>query len=64
MGNLVVILNEEELLELQAVLMDRDEAGALEFLQARIAPKIPRKGNAPCDSTRLNPFLLKSRPEG
>ena len=63
MGNLVVILDEEEILELQAVLIDRDEAGAREFLQARIAPKIRRKGNAPCDSTRLNPFLLKSDPK-
>ena len=64
MHKLVLTLNEEESLELQAVLIDRDEAGALEFLQARVAPKIPRKGSAPCDSTRLNPYLLRSDPKG
>jgi len=26
-----------------------------------VAAKMPVKGNAPCDSTRLNPYLL--RPE-
>lgn len=61
MSKLVVTLEEEDLLELQAILIDRDAAAALLFLQNRIAPKIPRKGTAPCDSTRLNPYLL--RPE-
>ena len=64
MGKVVVTLSQEELLELQAILIDRDQEGALEFLQARIAPKIPRKGSAPCDSTRCNPFLLKPDPKG
>ncbi len=61
MSKLVVTLDEEDLLELQAVLIDRDEAAALQFLLTRVAPKIPHKGTALCDSTRLNPYLL--RPE-
>ena len=62
MHKLVLTLSEEEVLELQAVLIDRDEVEALKFLQTRIAPKIPRKGSAPCDSTRCNPYLLRSDP--
>ena len=36
-------------------------SAALEFLETRVASKIPEKGTAPCDPTRLNPYLL--RPE-
>ncbi len=60
MSKLVVTLSEEDLLELQKILMDEDEEAALQFLQTRLASKIPRKGTAPCDSTRLNPYLLRS----
>ena len=56
---LAIVLEEETLLELQQVLLDRDGPGALEFLQKRIAGRIPAKGTAPCDSTRLNPYLLR-----
>lgn len=62
MGKLVVTLSEEDLLELQTILMDEDEEAALQFLQTRLVSRIPQKGTAPCDSTRLNPYLL--RPEG
>lgn len=61
MTRLAVTLEAEDLLELQAILIDRDEAAALEFLETRVAAKIPEKGTAPCDSSRLNPYLL--RPE-
>jgi len=64
MNRLVVTLDEEDLLELQAILMDRDEAGALQFLEARVAPRIPQKGSAPCDSTRRNPYLLRPDHKG
>jgi hypothetical protein len=60
MSKLALILEEEELLQLQQVLLDGDEAGALRFLKTRIAPKIPAKGTAKCDSSRSNPYLLKS----
>ena len=60
MGKIVVTLNDEDLLELQAVLLDADEPAALEFLRMRIAPRIPVKGSAACDSSRLNPYLRKS----
>ncbi len=57
MNNVVITLEEEDLIELQVVLLDEDEAGALEFVRTRIAGKIPTKGMAPCDSSRLNPYL-------
>ena len=62
MHEVVVRLGEEDLVELQAVLLDEDEGAALEFLKARIAPRIPAKGTAPCDSSRRNPYLWKSAP--
>ena len=58
MHEIVVTLDGDDLLELQAVLIDEDASAALEFLQTRLAPKLPKKGTAPCDSTRLNPYLL------
>lgn len=62
MHKIVITLEQEDLLELQAVLLDADKAAALDFLNRRIAPKIPAKGDAPCDSTRRNPFLWKPDP--
>jgi len=59
MNKIVVALGEADLLELQAVLLDADAAGALEFLRTRVAPKIPTKGTARCDSSRRNPYLRK-----
>ena len=58
-SKVVLTLEQEDLLELQAVVTDSDAEAALEFLRKRILPKIPAKGTAPCDSSRLNPFLLK-----
>lgn len=58
-GKVVVTLEEEDLIELYAILLDGDEAAALDFLKTRIAPRIPTRGSAPCDSSRRNPFLLK-----
>lgn len=54
-----VTLNEQALLELQEVLLDDDAEAALAFVKRHIAPCVPRSGSAPCDSTRLNPFILK-----
>ena len=59
MNKIVVMLEESDLLELQAVLLDEDEPAALEFLKTRIVPRIPVKGTASCDSTRRNPYLWK-----
>ena len=61
MNKLSITLEEDALLELQGVLLDDDPAAALEFLKRHIAPKIPRKGTAACDSSRLNPFILPGR---
>jgi len=58
MTKCVVPLDEQELLELQMILIDRDEKAALDFLECSIAAKLPRKGSSPCDSTRNNPYLL------
>ena len=54
----VITLEEQDLLALQALLMDRDKDGALEFLETCVARRLPKKGTAPCDSSRLNPVLL------
>ena len=51
--------SETEMLELQEILIDDDEKASLEFIKNRIVPKIPKKGTAPCDSTRINPYLIK-----
>ena len=59
MNKVVLTLEAEELVELQRVLIDDDQKGALEFLKTRIEPKIPSKGTASCDSTRKNPYLLR-----
>ncbi|MHB9027998.1 MAG: hypothetical protein ACYC9O_04475 [Candidatus Latescibacterota bacterium] len=60
MSKLVLTLEEEDLLDLQQILLDDDAADALHFLKTRIAPKIPAQGTSLCDSSRRNPFLLKS----
>jgi hypothetical protein len=62
MVNLVITLDENELLDVQEILLDSDESAALRFLEKHIASKIPSKGDAPCDSSRRNPYLLK--PDG
>ena len=58
------VLEGEGLLELHAVLLDDDPEAALQFVKRHIAPQLPRKGSAACDSTRLNPFLLPRRDGG
>jgi len=60
-NRVTIMLDEAELLELQRVLIDDDAVGALRFLRECLAPRIPRQGTAPCDSSRLNPFLLRDR---
>jgi hypothetical protein len=57
----VVTLDGGDLLELQAVLLDEDERAALAFLKERVAPRVPARGTAACDSSRLNPFLWKTK---
>jgi len=59
MGKIVITLEDSDLLDLQEILLDEDEAAALAFLQTRVAPNIPSKGTANCDSSRLNPYLLR-----
>jgi hypothetical protein len=61
MNNVVIMLKEADLMALWNVLIDEDGADALAFLKEHIVPQIPRAGTAPCDSTRLNPYL---RPHG
>jgi hypothetical protein len=61
MNKVSITLGEDALLELHAVLLDDDPVAALEFLKKHVAPSIPRKGTAACDSSRLNPFILPGR---
>jgi hypothetical protein len=62
MNKIAITLEEKELLELQEILLDEDKDAALSFLKTCIAAKLPSKGTAPCDSTRINPYLQK--PDG
>lgn len=61
MNKIVLTLEAEELVELQRIVIDADQKAALDFLNTRILPKIPTKGTAPCDSSRINPYLRQSR---
>jgi hypothetical protein len=54
-----ITLEEEDLLALNEILVDGDPDDALAFVKERIWAKVPARGDAPCDSTRLNPYLLK-----
>ena len=64
MSKVVLTLDDDDLLDLHEILLDDDQAGALNFLKTRIAPRIPAKGTANCDSSRRNPYLLKSDDPG
>ena len=61
MNKIVLTLEEEDLIDLQAILLDEDDAEAMKFLKTRIASRLPANGTALCDSSRLNPFLLRDR---
>jgi hypothetical protein len=63
MGKLVITLDDQDLMELQEILLDEDEKGALEFVKSCIAAKLPSKGSDHCDSSRNNPFLIKAEDE-
>lgn len=58
MSKVVIALEETDLIELHAVLLDADESAALKFVRERIAPRIPVRGGAACDSSRRNPYLM------
>ena len=59
MSKTVITLDDADLIDLQGILLDGDEAAALTFLRVRVAPSIPSKGTAKCDSSRRNPYLLQ-----
>ena len=59
LNTISIHLDERALLDLQEVLLDEDPEAALRFVKEHIAPKVPKKGSAPCDSSRLNPFIRK-----
>ena len=61
MNKIPIILEEEALIKLHEVLLDEDADAALEFLRKYIAVQIPAKGSAPCDSSRINPYLMPPR---
>ncbi len=61
MKKIAITLSEEEMLELQQIIVDEDEKASLEFVRNRIASKIPKKGTAACDSTRINPYLIDKK---
>ena len=59
MNKVVVTLEEADLLELQAVLLDEDEKAAFAFLKERLVPKLPTKAMSACDSSYRNPYLWR-----
>ncbi len=59
MSKIAITLEEKDLIELQEILLDDDKDAALSFLKTCIATKLPSKGDAHCDSTRINPYLQK-----
>jgi len=59
LNTISIHLDERALLDLQEVLLDDDADAALRFVKEHVAPRLPKKGTAPCDSTRLNPFIRK-----
>jgi hypothetical protein len=61
MNHIVVTLKESDLLALWSAVVDENGEEALAFLKDCIVPQIPQSGDAPCDSTRLNPFLLRKK---
>ena len=64
MNHVVITLEEADLMELWNAVIDEDGAAALAFLKERVLPQIPRAGSAPCDSTRLNPYLRPGSADG
>ena len=60
MAKVIITLEDDALLALQEVLIDEDAPAALDFVRRYVATQVPEKGNSPCDSSRLNPFLGKS----
>ncbi len=49
MANTVITLSEQEVIELQAILMDEDGKEALAFLKARILSQVLRKEKSRMD---------------
>jgi hypothetical protein len=61
MASITITLEEQDLIALQQVILDEDKDEALAFVKNVICAKIPKQGSAPCDSTRLNPFLWQKK---
>lgn len=61
MNRISISLNEEALLAPHEVLLDDSAEAALDFVKRYLAPALPRSGTAPCDSSRLNPFILRDK---
>ena len=59
MNHVVITLKEDDLMALWEAMIDQEGGQALAFLRDRIVPQIPGSGSAPCDSTRLNPYLRR-----
>lgn len=55
-----IVLDEAALVALWQVVVDGDGASAIAFLRDYVLPQVPVRGVAPCDSSRLNPYLLRA----
>ena len=52
-----IVLEEEELLELERIMVDSDEKGALSFLKESVYDKVVRSQQVKKDHSRLNQSL-------
>jgi len=52
MGNIIIELNAKEVMRLEAILLDADQADALSFLKEVIKPKLRARQIASLDSSK------------
>jgi len=61
-NDVVITLKQDDLLAMWQAVLDEDADAALAFLKERLVPQVPAKGTAPCDSSRINPYLFRGEP--
>jgi hypothetical protein len=52
MNKTIIELNDQEVMRVEAILMDEDAADALQFLKEVIKPKLRAKGSSELDSSK------------
>ena len=52
MNKTIIVLNDQEVMRIEAILMDSDQHDALVFLKEVLKPKLRAKGSSALDSTK------------